>query len=635
MTRPAPGRDRLEYAGYAATAVLLAVLLVVQVGRADRFYLDEWMYTHAAEYMWDRFPQGVFEQIPNWLRGPQRLYSLLLAPLWGGLATPAAYAWSHLLNVALLVSTVVPAALFARRIIENAWLRVLAVALAVGVPWLVIGVNLLTENLAFPLFMWTVLAITAAADDHGWRVQLLAPAAVVALALTRLNLGVMAAVLVLAVIVAELVRVRSQRGEPGRARAFVRRRTPLLLVASALVLVAVAALATGRAALGSYDFTSEGFLQGKWEQRELILSTAYFYTRGLIVGGFVFPFAIGVAAALAALRGALGPRARIPALVALTSWLAVVLVVSVWTAGAALEERYAFYVYAPLAIFAVAGAAQIRRIVPELAVASALTAWILARGASAPALDSGNFFAAPAGAFWTRVVEYRLVLVDRALFDFLPGEHAYVPVAAGLAAFVLVVAAAALLRRPWMRIEAVVGAGLALCVVAQVLVVNYDFQRILTGTTDRPGGFAGNPGHAGERDDWLDDTIPAGASAAMVPPPVGGDTPLGTAEYEQFWNRRIDAVLALPFTAPACRSRPGTTRSRPSSGRTGSRAGAGRRTGTRSSARTTRGSSSPGRCSRGTGGWPRSRSPGSRRGRCGRPPAWTRICCWAPPRRRR
>jgi hypothetical protein len=78
-----------------------------------------------------------------------------------------------------------------------------------------------------------------------------------------------------------------------------------------------------------------------------------------------------------------------------------------------------------------------------------------------------------------------------------------------------------------------------------LLVLNYDYGRLLYGTTEVPGGLAGGPGHA-ERDDWIDTAVPAHASVALVPPPFTNS--VGAAERTEFWNRSIDAVLALRFT---------------------------------------------------------------------------------------
>ena len=89
----------------------------------------------------------------------------------------------------LLVSAIVPTALLARRVIDVPALRVLAVALGTVVPWLMIGSHLLTENLAFPLYMWAVYGIVRCAEEPSLARQVGTLGVIAALTLVRLNLG--------------------------------------------------------------------------------------------------------------------------------------------------------------------------------------------------------------------------------------------------------------------------------------------------------------------------------------------------------------------------------------------------------------------------------------------------------------
>src|SRR3954451_5624581 len=154
-----------ELAGYVVLAIALAAILWRRASQVDAFYLDEWFYVHGAEYMWRHFPGAILGTIPEWNRGPQRAYSLLLAGPWSTFGTSRAFTLTHLMNVLLLVSGVIPAALFARRVIATPLLRVLAVTLAVGVPWLTISAHLLTENLAFPVYLWSIYLIVRTAES--------------------------------------------------------------------------------------------------------------------------------------------------------------------------------------------------------------------------------------------------------------------------------------------------------------------------------------------------------------------------------------------------------------------------------------------------------------------------------------
>ena len=58
----------------------------------------------------------------------------------------------------------------------------------------------------------------------------------------------------------------------------------------------------------------------------------------------------------------------------------------------------------------------------ELAVASLITVWALKEGRARPAGVAYQFFDAPSGAFWTRVVEHRLRSLETHLPGFLPGD---------------------------------------------------------------------------------------------------------------------------------------------------------------------------------------------------------------------
>ena len=109
-----------EVLGYVVLAVALGAFLWSRIGDVDGFYLDEWIYVHGAEYIWAHLPGSLWGTIPFWDRGAQRLYSTLMGPFWGTLSTSTAYTAMHVVNVALLVSAIAPAALLARRVIDVA-----------------------------------------------------------------------------------------------------------------------------------------------------------------------------------------------------------------------------------------------------------------------------------------------------------------------------------------------------------------------------------------------------------------------------------------------------------------------------------------------------------------------------------
>jgi hypothetical protein len=547
----APQRGRtsaIEIGGYLLVAAALFVLLLLRVRNVDGFYLDEWLYTHGAEYMWSQLPLGPVDQIPGWTRGPQRLYTWLLMLWWGPLGTPAAYTASHVMNVFLLVSGVWPAALIARRVIESPWLRVLAVALATALPWLVISANLLTENAAFPVFLWTYLAIVVAAERPRPATQIAALVGILLLSLCRLNLAVMFVVLVVVVAATELARRFGSSAPRESLRAVLRRQSVVVAALGLAVVAAVGLYATGGASLGAYGaFTDTSIFDSIWGSKAEATGRAILtYTDALATGSFLFPLLLGLAVALAGTRGRLGRRVFVPALTALASLVGVIVVIAIWTGAASIEERYAFYVISPLAILAVAGLARLRQIVPELIVSGVLITFAIAMGTESPGTNSGYYFAAPARAFWSRVVDHRLRTAENDLLGWLPGAgHGWL-----LAALVMIVAVGVVValagRRP--RVAALLtAAGLAVCLLAQAAVLNYDYGKLLYGTPEAPGGLAMSADHALDRDDWIDDALPDDAEAAIVPAVSSYAIPYGDAERQEFWNKGVTAVVALRF----------------------------------------------------------------------------------------
>lgn len=528
-------RIGVERLGYALLALALLVVLWRRVRAVDSLYLDEWFYMHGAQYIWEHLPFGGLGDIPRWNRGPQRLYSALMSPVWGTLNTSPAYTVSHALNVGLLVSAIAPAALFARRVIDSPPLRVLAVALAVAVPWLTISAHLLTENLAFPLFLWAIYLIVRAGESTALRWQILALAAVGALSLVRLNLAFTFGVLVATVAVAEL------RGWPGW-REVLRRRWPVVAATAFALLVVVVLAARGNESLGAYGGLAVTDIPERvfGDQAAEVRRTTLTYSRWLITGGLVLPLVLGLGAALAGTFGRLGPRLTLPAVTALAGFGAVVGAVSVYTVGAALEERYVFYAYAPLAILAVAGLAHLHRLRRWIAASGAFALWALIVGIQPNSVDAGNFFAAPSGAFWARVVHHRLRAIERDFLGWtLLPQTGWLLVALALLALVAVAGR----RAQWPR--RLLTAGLAFCVLAQVAILDYSFKQELFGTKDVPGGIALSEDRAQDRETFVDEALPDGARAIIQPGFPGRYGPYARVPELTFWNKQIDAVMDM------------------------------------------------------------------------------------------
>jgi hypothetical protein len=540
-----------ELLGYGVVAIALALLLWDRVRHVNAFYLDEWFYVGGAEAIWRHLPGGLVEGIPRWDRGVQRAYSTLLAPFVGLSGRSTAFTAGHVLNVLLLsVGTVPAAALLARRIVANPLLRVLAVGLAVVVPWTMIGAHLLTENLAYPAFLWASLAIVRASDEPTLGRQTVAVGAIVGLVLCRLNLGAMAGTLVVVSLGGELLRPRQERP----LRVVLRRQAPILGLLVVLVLGAAYLLGPGRSRLGHYgtlDFSGvSSRLFGS--QAEFARNAAEAYTRSLALGTLLLPLALGLATAVAGAAGKLGRSIGLVALLALASLVTVVGGVTLSTAGGALEERYVFYAVGPLAVLACAGIERARTLWPWALLSCAFVGWIIASGPAFPARDSGNFFAAPAGAFWTRVMDYRLRVWEQDLFGWTGlAPRGWLLIAVAL---VGLVAALALARIRPREVQAVLTAAAAVCLVGQAIVMSYSIEQELHGTVDVPGGIA-----TGARETFVDAALPHGARAVVVPGALVGGEPGGGAERITFWNAKVDETVGLRWIHRPAPAPPGFT----------------------------------------------------------------------------
>ena len=165
-----------------------------------------------------------------------------------------------------------------------------------------IGSHLLTENLAFPLYMWSVYAIVACAETPSPARQIGALVAIAALGLCRLNLAFMVGVLFVAVIVAEALRRHDEREVPGRVwlRGLARREADHRRGRRDGVVGVAIAIRGGAGVSGRYGgWTSPARSSGCSAPGRGTRCAVLTYLRGLVVGGFVFPVAIGAGVALA------------------------------------------------------------------------------------------------------------------------------------------------------------------------------------------------------------------------------------------------------------------------------------------------------------------------------------------------
>jgi hypothetical protein len=431
-----------------------------------------------------------------------QLYPLLLAPLFGLLSPPAAQTAAHALNAVLLPSAAWPAYLLARSVTESRSASLAAAALTAFTPWLVLTATLLTENVAYPAFVWAMYLCHRALAKPSVGGDALALAGLALAFFARTQLVVLAVVLPLALLV---------HAGPKRA---VKGHPQLVCAYSAALTIAALLFFAGSlgSVVGNYAVSFDGDVlpRGLWE------ATASHLVH-VVVGAGVVPFVFATAYVLLTLpRRDRGPAHAFAALFAVCVPLLSLEVASFdlrFTAHAFGQDRYLFYV-TPLFAVGMAAAmvsrAAMRRFALLVLAAFALVTWLV--------LEFGDyrdrtviFWASPAAAVHT----------------VFPNDAVLVAVAA-----LLVLAALLMLWRVPRFALPVAAVVLSLTGAAQAI---YVFERYVEPALTRP------PAMKLARN-WIDRRVPGGASVALVP------APRDTAAYwweAELWNKQVERVLRV------------------------------------------------------------------------------------------
>jgi hypothetical protein len=461
-----------------------------------------------------------------------QLYPLLIAPFYGLLTAPAAATAAHVLNPFLLASAAWPAYLLARSLTGSRVAASVAAVLTAFTPWLVLSTTLLTENAAYPAFVWAVFVCYRAIAEPSARRDLGALAVLLVAFLARTQFFVLALTLPFALVAHELtfgaagadsntlsLRLR------GRAKHAVASHSVLFVAYAVAGLAAGALAAVGSlgSIVGNYAVPFSGDLlpPGIWHSAAVHLDY-------VVIGGGILPFLL---AASWALTTAIRPEGRGAHAFA---WFVVILVplltVEVasfdlrFTPNGFIQDRYLFYV-TPL--FAVCtGAALARRTHTRarglVAIAAGgVFAWLA--GIASYDDHPNIFWASPASAFHPTIVGAagRLHLSDEWFIRAV--------------VLVLALAAAALVTRPRLLRPRVALATSVVIAAFGAFEAGYVFERFAEPalTTTR---F-----HL-DRRDWIDAAVPSGSSAALVPSPLESATYWWEAEY---WNKDVERALRV------------------------------------------------------------------------------------------
>jgi len=445
-----------------------------------------------------------------------QLYPLLLAPFFGLLSAPSAETAAHALNAVLLPSAGWPAFLLARSVTHSRGAGLAAAALTAFTPWLVLTSTLLTENAAYPAFVWAVFLCHRALAAPSPRRDLVALVGLALVFFARTQLLVVVVALPASLVWHEVRSPRNARQSLSAHR--------VLAAAYALGAVgatAVAAFGSLAAVVGNYAVPFSGDLlpSGIW-------SSAAAHLDHVVVGCAILPFVLAVGwSAVALIRPHSEEAHAFAVLFALLVPLLTLEVASFdlrFTPNAFVQDRYLFYL-APL--FAVGSAAALSertslrvRVVTTVA-ALAFFAWLL----TLAAYDDHTiiFWASPAAAFHSALVD--------AGGAFHLSAGAFVAIAAAVfLAMVLVLQA----RNPRLALVVTTAVTAALGALQAL----YVFERYSDHAMTRSQKLGGVPR------DWIDKALPDSSSVALVPSPHDNHDFWWEAEL---WNKKADRVLRI------------------------------------------------------------------------------------------
>jgi len=439
-----------------------------------------------------------------------QLYPFLLAPLYGALSAPAAFEAAHALNALLLASSAWPAYLLAHAVTGSRAGGYFAAALTAFVPWLVLSATLLTENVAYAVFVWAVLLMFRSVAAPTWRRDAAAVAGVGLAYLARTQLLVLALALPLAICAHE----RGVRSAIARHRLLT-----AAYAAGATAVVWLGAIGALTRVAGSYAPALRGNLlpQGVWHAAVTHLDYA-------VVGTGVAPFILAVAWSLTRAVDA-PPHARAFAVLFLILTPLVVFEASSFdvrfTPGQFVQDRYVAYM-APL--FAVGAAACVldrERPILRARIALGVGLVFSALASIAPA-RAALFWASPAAAFH-RALGSVADGIGLSTENFVRWGSAVIAVSLSGAVW----------RFPPRATLSMLGLAL---VAFGTFEAAYVFDRFAIPATTRPQAIVG------ARRDWIDAAVPARASVALVP------NPELSADYwwdAEFWNKTVNRVLAI------------------------------------------------------------------------------------------
>ncbi len=549
-----PAAGRLRALAAKPPLVLGAIVLVAATVAAIfslqvvEFEPDEIGYTHLAI--------GIAHSLSPFTTsygGSQRLnqlYPLLIAPIWGLFNNVEAFRITHAWNALLMAGAAIPTYLLAREVVQRQWAAYLAAALVAVAPWLTISTSQLTEVAAYPACAWALLAMQRSLVVPSWKRDLLALLAIGVATYGRLQLILLAPVLIIALLLHELgyclaaggdrrARLREAAGRMARGHT--------LLTGAGLLglLIGVPLLLSGglASAFGFYGNTLSGLALGG-----ATFDLARSYISFMALGLGALPVALAIGFACDTLVAPISRTAHAFGSLVIVTVLAVTLQVaevSVRFNGSTLQERYSFYIV-PLLVVGMCAALLLSRNPARTVLLGTL---VLA------ALVATTHYQTERTAFWYQVSPGLTSFYDwvRPAFGASSSPSANPGASSEVLAGVIILALGVLLAALARRLSAArLLAGVAtLAILFCAAETVHALWRVIHGNASGKGFGGASISDA----DWVDRSVPSGASAEQL---VGSVGALGEAralwERDDLWNRSLTGAFTFeqfsdPFLA--------------------------------------------------------------------------------------
>ena len=464
------------------------------------------------------------------VRDIDQLYPMLIAPFFAHGTVAFDLHQAHILNAWVMTSACIPAYLLGRRVTGRAWVGWVIAVASLTIPWLIYSSFLLTEVVAYPVFLWAFLAVQRTVAAPTVAADLFALVAVAVSFFARTEFAGLIVVLPLAVVVAEVTSTSTDRWRTRVVSASSRvvRGHPVLvatygfLLASALVFTVAGGSVLG---LSAYGQSVQGALVPAGFMDALLGYVAQF-----AFGLAILPFVVGFAWLLANTVASSGAaEARAFACVGSLSFVVVFAEVTKYAlgVGGVIYERFTFY-FVPIVLLAFVCALLDRQwprwslLVPFLLVA----AGFVLRPQSAFTWNGGRLNPdTPVSIFYHPLVE-------------VLGSKAAMQAGLVLAAIVLTglfaVAAARTTKRK--RVAAILITATVSLLVAET---GYVFVRLFrtTSYSERPLTAQISPDLA-----WVDGVVGHDTDVTAIPYHVSTDYFVSLRYWRdlEFWNKSVD-----------------------------------------------------------------------------------------------